>query len=85
MLLHLVRKELLDQMLSLRFAIACVVCLLVFLLSFGLMTKDYREAMSTYNMNKTMHRNEVLQITDPWQVGNGVKVDRPLNALSILV
>ena len=85
MLIHLVRKELLDQMLSLRFAIACVVCLLVFLLSFGLMTKDYREAMSTYNMNKTMHRNEVLQITDPWEVGNGVKVDRPLNALSILV
>ena len=85
MLFHLARKEFLDQMLSLRFAIACIVCLLVFLLSFGLMTKDYREAMSTYNMNKTMHRNEVLQITEVWRVSDGLKVDRPLNALSILV
>ena len=85
MLLHMTRKELLDQMLSLRFAIACIVCLLVFLLSFGLMTKDYGEAISTYNMNKTMHRNELLQTTEVWRIGQGVVVDRPLNLMSILV
>ena len=85
MLLHLVRRELLDHMLSLRFAIACVVCLLAFLLSFGLMTRDYSEAMSTYNMNRTMHKNEILQITEPWRLGQGRTVDRPLNVLNVLV
>lgn len=85
MLLHLVRKELLDHMLSLRFAIACVVCLLAFLLSFGLMTRDYSEAMSTYNMNRTMHKNELLQISEPWLLRQGHTVDRPLNVLNVLV
>ena len=33
LLVHIIRKELLDQLLSLRFATACVVCLVVFLLS----------------------------------------------------
>ena len=64
MLLHIVRKELLDQMLSLRFAIACVICLLVFLLSFGLMTREYLEATSAYNMNKVAQRNELLNRTN---------------------
>ncbi|MDP6019670.1 MAG: ABC transporter permease subunit, partial [Candidatus Latescibacteria bacterium] len=72
-------------MLSLRFAIACVVCLLAFLLSFGLMTRDYSEAMSTYNMNRTMHKNELLQITQPWRLGGEATVDRPLNVLNVLV
>ena len=44
MLFHIVRKELLDQLLSLRFAIACVVCLVVFVLSSLVLARDYREA-----------------------------------------
>lgn len=85
MLLHIIRKELLDQLLSLRFAIACMVCLVVFLLSSMVLTRDYREAMSTYNMNIVVHRNEVLQITDLWRLGEGLTADRPLNPLNILV
>ena len=85
MLLHIARKELLDQMLSLRFAIACAVCLLAFLLSFGLMARDYREAVSTYHMNQTLHRNELVQRSELWALWEGIKVDRPLNELNILV
>lgn len=85
MLLHIIRKELLDQLLSLRFAIACVVCLVVFLLSSIVLTRDFREAMSTYNMNKVVHRNEVLQIERIWDLWQGLNVDRPLNAMNILV
>ena len=85
MLLHIVRKELLDQLLSLRFAIACGVCLLVFLLSSIVLTRDYREAMSTYNMNKVMHRNELQQRTQIWSLSQGVTVDRPLNLMNTLV
>jgi ABC-type transport system involved in multi-copper enzyme maturation permease subunit len=84
-LLHIVRKELLDQLLSLRFAIACGVCLLVFLLSSIVLTRDYREAMSTYNMNKVMHRNELQQRTQVWSLSEGVTVERPLNIMNTLV
>ena len=85
MLIHIIRKELLDQLMSLRFAIACVVCLLVFLLSSTVLTRDYREATSTYNMNRVMHRNELQQETDVWSLGRGAMVDRPLNVMNILV
>ena len=61
MLSHIIRKELLDQLMSLRFAIACVVCLVVLLLSSIVLTRDYREALSTFNMNTVIHRNEVTQ------------------------
>lgn len=84
MLFHVARRELLDQMLSLRFAIACIVCLVVFLLSIGLTTRDFAEASSTYHMNRTMHRNELLQVTSPWDVDD-ITVERPLNAMNILV
>ena len=85
MLSHIIRKELLDQLLSLRFAIACVVCLVVILLSSIVLTRDYREAMSTYNMNMVIHRNEVLQRSEVWSLQQGVTVDRPLNVMNVLV
>lgn len=85
MLLHLVRKELLDHLLSLRFAIACGVCLLVFLLSSLVLTRDYREAASTWAMNESIHRNAILQITELTMLSQGISVDRPPNPLSILV
>lgn len=85
MLLHLIRKELLDQLLSLRFALACVVCLVVFLLSSLVLARDYREAMSTYNMNRVVHRNELQQRTEVWSLNQGVTVDRPLNVMNVLV
>ena len=85
MLSHIIRKELLDQLLSLRFAIACVVCLVVLLLSSIVLTRDYREAMSTYNMNKVMHRNEVTQRTRVHDLWQGATVDRPLNVMNVLV
>ena len=85
LLAQIIRKELLDQLLSLRFATACVVCLVVFLLSSIVLTRDFREATSTYNMNRVMHRNEIQQITEVWRLNQGIMVDRPLNAMNILV
>jgi ABC-type transport system involved in multi-copper enzyme maturation permease subunit len=85
MLAHLIRKELLDQLLSLRFAIACAICLLAFMLSSLMLSRDYREAMSTYNMNLVVHRNELLQRTEVWSLYQGLVVDRPLNVMYVLV
>ena len=64
MLSHLIRKELLDQLLSLRFSIACILCLVALLLSATVQARDYRETVSTYNMNAVVHRNAVLQQGD---------------------
>lgn len=85
MLLHIIAKELLDQLRSLRFAIACGVCLLVMLLSSIVLTRDYGEALSTYNMNRVMHRNELESRTEVWSLWQGVTVDRPLNLMNTLV
>jgi ABC-type transport system involved in multi-copper enzyme maturation permease subunit len=84
MLFHIVRKELLDQLLSLRFAIACIVCLLVFLLSSLMLTRDYRVALSTYNMNSVLHRNDISQVTAIWELEE-ITVDRPLNIMNVVI
>lgn len=85
MLAHLIRKELLDQLLSLRFSIACVLCLVALLLSATVQARDYREAMSTYNMNAVVHRNAVLQQSDIRQLRQGIEIDRPPNPMNVLV
>ena len=85
MLIHVIRKELLDQLLSLRFAVACIVCLLVFACSSIVLTREYREAISTYHMNQALHRNEVLQRNQIWEVRQGITVDRPPNVMTVLV
>lgn len=82
MLLHLVRKELLEQLLSLRFAIACAVCLAVILSTVVVMTRDYREAMDDYQSNVGMHTREAQKDND--LVWRGIDIDKPLNPMQIL-
>lgn len=81
MLLLLVRKELLEQLLSLRFAMACTICLAIMLSSAFVLTRDYREALSDYNTNVVMHKNEATEAND--LVWGGVKIDKPLNPMQI--
>ena len=85
MLFHLVRKELLDQLLSLRFAIACVLCSVALMLSAVVQARDYREAVSTFNMNTVVHRDAVLQKDDIAELQRGIEIDRPPNAMNTLV
>ena len=85
MLFHLIRKELLDQLLSLRFSIANIVCVLVFVLSSVVLTREYREAASTLRMNQVMHRNTILKQDEIHQLWDGISVDRSLNFMNLLV
>ena len=85
MLFHLVRKEMLDQLLSLRFAIACVLCSVALMLSAVVQARDYREAVSTFNMNTVVHRDAVLQKDDIAELQRGIEIDRPPNAMNMLV
>ena len=83
MFILLVRKELLEQLLSLRFAMACVLCLVIMLSSTFVLTKDYKEALADYRTNVVMHENQIEASND--LVWDGIKVDKPLNPLQIFV
>jgi len=81
MFLLLIRKELLEQLLSLRFAVACIICLVIVLSSAFVLTKDYKEALADYRTNVVMHKNEIEASND--LVWGGIKVDKPVNPMQI--
>ena len=83
MLAHLIRKELLEQLLSLRFAMACIICLIITLSSAVVLTRDYREALADYRTNVVLHKNELEDSGDIWD--DGVVIDKPLNPMQIFV
>jgi ABC-type transport system involved in multi-copper enzyme maturation permease subunit len=86
MLSLIIRKEILEHLLSLRFAISCILCFVVILSSVFVLTKDYREDMLDYRTNLVMHRNQVLGYEHPWEVaGQGIQVDKPLNVMKIFL
>lgn len=80
---HLIRKELLEQLLSLRFAMACIICLVITISSAVVLTKDYKEALADFRTSTVIHKNELEEGGDLW--GQGVVVDRPMNLLQIFV
>ena len=81
MLFLLVRKELLEQLLSLRFALACIICLVIMLSSAFVLTRDYKEALADYRTNLVMHKTEIEESRNlPF---DGIKVDKPLNPMQI--
>ena len=77
----LFRKELLEQLLSLRFAMACIICLVVVLSSTWVLTKEYKESLADYRTNIVLHKNEIEESND--LVGDGIKIDKPLNPMQI--
>jgi ABC-type transport system involved in multi-copper enzyme maturation permease subunit len=81
MFLHLVRKELLEQLLTLRFTLAGIICLVIMLTSMFVLTKDYKEALADYRTNVVMHKNEIEESGSfTW---DGIKIDKPLNPMQI--
>ena len=82
MFFHLVRKELLEQLLSLRFAMACIICLVIMLTSAFVLAKNYVEAMADYRTNLIMHKTEMEESPHDllWE---GVNVDKPLNPMQM--
>lgn len=86
MLLLLIQKEILEQLLSLRFAISCILCFVVMLTSVFVLTRDFRDDALDYHTDVTMHRNQVLGYEYPWSLGSdGIQIDKPLNPLRIFI
>ena len=81
MLSHLIRRELLEHLVSLRFALACVICLVLVLSSTFILARDYQGAASDYQLNRAMHHNKAEESRD--LVHDGLMVDRPPTPLQI--
>ena len=83
MLSLLIRKELLEHLLSLRFALACILCLLVSVSSSIVRIQDFGAAVVANRNNLAMHRIAVEE-AQLWEVrNNGINVDKPVNPLQI--
>ena len=86
MLFLVIKKEILDHLLSLRFSISCIICFVVILSSVFVLTKEYKEDLLDYRTNVVMHRNDVLEYDQPWRLmSDGIKVDKPLNVMKIFL
>ena len=84
MLALLVRKELLDHLLSLRFAMACIICPVVILSSVFVLARDYRDASQDYHTSRVMHGDQLEEIRMPHQLtSQGTVVDKPLNPMKV--
>ena len=82
MFLLLIRKELYEHLLSLRFAMACAICLAVMLSSTFMLAKDFEEALADYHTSVVLHSGEIDQQDLVW---TGIRIDKPLNPLQIFV
>ncbi len=77
----LIRKELLEQLLSLRAAMSGVICLVIVLSSTFVLTRDFKEALADYRTNLVMHKHEIEESRD--FAFEGINIDKPLNPMQI--
>ena len=93
MFFTMVRKEIVSNVLSARFAVTFVLFFGLVLISVFILTNDYRMAMDRYNASAAAHREDLDEVTKKEQVdeqvsdllfSKGVYSDRPPKDLSIL-
>jgi len=86
MLGHLIKKEILEHLMSLRFAIACVLCLMVILASLFVHLRDYGQVLADYNEESAMLNYRLENMREPWRlVWEGITINRPPNPLKVFV
>lgn len=87
MLTTLIRRELLDNLMTFRFAAAVVIMLLLVVANTVVLIKDYEQRLGDYNTAVKTHRQELLQESKTYSEAMlgvwGMHVDRPPNPLSI--
>ena len=59
MLGRLIKKEILEHLMSLRFAIACVLCLIVILSSLFVRCRDYAQVLDDCHQELAMERHRI--------------------------
>lgn len=87
MFLTLIRRELLDNLMTFRFAAAVVIMLLLVVANTVVLIKDYEQRLADYNTAVKTHRQDLLRESKTYSYAMlgtwGMHVDRPPNPLSI--
>ena len=81
MLITLIRRELLDNLMTFRFAAATLITLLLVVAITAVLIKDFDRRLASYNTAVNTHRQQLLE-TKTYSAGY-IVVDRPPNPLSI--
>ena len=81
MLITLIRRELLDNLMTFRFAAAMFITLLLVVANTAVLIKDYEQRLASYNTALKTHRQQ-LRETKTYSAGD-IYVDRPPNPLSV--
>lgn len=81
MLTTLIRRELLDNLMTFRFAAAVLIMLLLVVATTTVLIRDYERRLASYNTAVKKHRQEMLEKTT--YSAADLTIDRPPNPLSI--
>ena len=81
MLITLIRREILDNLMTFRFAAAVLIMLLLVVANTAVLIRDYERRLTSYNTAVEKHRQELLETKTYSAVD--LTVDRPPNPLSI--
>ena len=81
MLITLIRRELLKNLMTFRFAAATFIMLLLVVANTYVLINDYESRLASHNTSVNMHKRQ-LQATNTYSAGE-IRVDRPPNPLSI--
>ena len=81
MLITLIRRELLDNLMTFRFAAAVFIMLLLVVATTAVLIRDYERRLTSYDTAVKKHRQEMLDRTT--YSAARLKIDRPPNPLSI--
>jgi len=86
MLRDIISKELLENILHLKFILSFLVCVVLFSTCAIIRVKDYQEQLRVYRNNVQLHHRAATQYKSAKDLAvKGIKVDHPPNPLSILV
>lgn len=86
MLGQLIKKEILEHLMSLRFAIACLLCLMVVLSSLFVRCQDYSQVLDDFYQETAMEETRLNSIDRPWSLPwRGLTVYARPNPLKIFV
>ena len=81
MITTLIRRELLDNLMTFRFAAAVLIMLLLVVATTAVLIKDYERRLASYDTAVKKHRQEMLERTT--YSAARLRIDRPPNPLSI--
>ena len=81
MLTTLIRRELLDNLMTFRFAAAVLIMLLLVVATTTVLIRDYERRLASYDTAVKKHRQEMLEQTT--YSAASLRIDRPPNPLSV--